>query len=391
VAALSQKARIAILGVIGSVAAFFVFGGLRGGGAKEPIDAVPKDSFLVATLDAAELRRSPIYDVLFGKDAPGTSSALGIGALAEACGFDPLSRVSKLAVAVPEQGDRGELGLAAKVEVTRDELERCTKSLAGKRGGKAETREVGGFVVLEDGAPSHEKGSRLAYGAGGLLLVGKGAWLDAMIGAAEQKAPALRDAELHTRLRASLTGRDGWRAPTLVVTALLPRSLRDRIKDEMGAEIGASDPSSNTMGAVLGVSAVGVALKTGTSGGLVEATVELECDSADACAIVDKLIQKKRLDWSRDLALRMVGFGPLVDSLETKPEGARLRATASANVDTLSGAIERAMKLRARSAPPAKGPAPPQRDPATRPDERVTAKDADARDGGARTDGAAPR
>ena len=346
-----------VLGVGGTVAAFCLFGGLAGiakSGPSDPFDAIPKASFIAATLDFAELRRSPVYEVFFGKEAPGADPmrrALGVNALAEACGFDPATRVQRVAVSVPEEGDRGEFGVAAKVEVSRDELETCTRALADKRGGHAETHDVGSFVVLEDtstGAASATR-PRLAYGRrGGLLVVGKGTWFDAMLGAADHKKPGLRDAAEHVALRASLTSHDGFRAPTLLATAILPRTLRDRLKGEMGAEPGAQDNSNAIMAGVLGVSAVGVAIHAGGPGQNVDASVELVCDDAAACEAVDRLEQKKRGEWSRDLTLRMIGFGQLLDSFEVKREGARLRATASVSADALASTIERVLKLRAR-------------------------------------------
>jgi hypothetical protein len=360
----SEYVRIAVLGIGGAAAAFFMFGGLGSltkSGPSDPFEAIPRSSFIAATVDFAELRRSPLYDAVFGKDAPGGDPmrrALGVSALADACGFDPATRVQRIAVAIPEEGDRGEFGVAARVDVTRDELETCTRALAAKRGGRAETHDVGSFVVLEDttgGAGSSR--SRLAYGRGGLLVVGKGTWFDAMLGAADHTKPGVRDATEHIALRTSLTSHEGFRSPTLVATAILPRALRDRLKGEMGAEASSQDTSSAIMAGVLGVSALGVAIHAGGTGQNVDASIELVCDSAEACEAVDKLAQKKRAEWSRDLALRMVGFGPLLDSFEVKRDGARLRATASASADALAATIERVMKLRGRRGA-ADGPQP---------------------------------
>lgn len=380
---------MALLGIGGACAAFAVFGGLSGigkVGPSDPSEAIPKGSFIAATVDFAELRRSPIYEAVFGGETPQGDpmrKALGVGALAEACGFDPLSRVQRFAVAVPEEGDRGAFGVAARVEVSRDELEKCTRSLAEKRGGKAETRDVGSFVVLEDSATgSASRSSRLAYGRGGLLVVGKGSWFDAMLGAADHVAPGLRDAAEHVALRTSLTSREGWKTPTLVATAILPRSLRERLKGEMGAEASAQDGSNATMAGVLGISAVGIAVQAGGPGKNVDASVELVCDGPEGCEAVEKLVQKQRKEWSGDLSLRMVGFGPLLDSFDVKREGARLRATASASSEGLAATIERVLKLRARRAA-ADGPSspPPPRQP-PRPDETVPGRTA-PREGGA--------
>ncbi|HVJ91247.1 MAG TPA: hypothetical protein VM580_15695 [Labilithrix sp.] len=389
ISTLKRHARVIALGVVGAVAAFFVFGGFwRGRKFGGPYDAVPRDSFLVATVNLAELRRSPLYDVLFGKDAKGAgpsekpmlnARALGMGKLADACGFDPLSRVEDLAIAVPEEGDKGEFGVAARVTVTRDELSTCTTRLAEQRGGKVETKDVGSFTVLEDASSIEAARPRLAYGHGGLLVVGRGAWFDAMLAAADGKRPGAREAQAHVAMRSSLTSRDGWRAPTLLVSAVLPQSLRNRIKSEMGAEIGSKDDSQNVMGGVLGVSTVGLALRAGESGQSIDGAIELVCDTEEACAAVEKLILKKRLDWSKELTLRMVGLGPLLDSIQVaRPEssggapGPRIRVTAGAAADTLASTIERVLRLTSHSRGRADAvPTPSTDEP--KPDEKLPA------------------
>jgi hypothetical protein len=396
----SQNARMALLGVAAAAAAFAVFGGLKGlggSGPSEPFDALPRASFLAATVDLAELRRSPLYDAFLGKESKEGATlarALGTAALAEACGFDPLARVQRFAVALPEDGERGEFGVAAKVELSRDELLRCAGALATQRGGTAEPREVGSFAVLDDTRVGAAPRAGLAYGRSGLLLVGRGAWLSAMLGAADHTQPGLRDAGDHAALRASLTGREGFHAPTLLATAVLPRALRERLKGEMGVEVDAQDGSSAMMAGVLGVSAVGVALQIGGPGKSVDASVELVCDGDAGCEAVERLVQKKRKEWSGDLALRMVGLGPLLDSVVVKREGTRLRATASASAAALAATVERVMKLRARRAPPGEATldAAALRRPdssSARPDETLRARDGGA-DARARSDAAAP-
>jgi hypothetical protein len=98
-------------------------------------------------------------------------------------------------------------------------------------------------------------------------------------------------------------------------------------------------------------------------GARIDAAFELTCDSADACAAVEKLILKKRLDLSRDLSLRMIGLGPVVDSLATSQEngGARLRVTAGAEARQLADTVERVLRWKARkeAAKDAKGDAIP--------------------------------
>lgn len=377
----SEHIRLAVLGLGGATAAFVLFGGLGTlgkSGSSDPFDAMPKGSFIVATVDVDELRRSPVYEAVLGKGEGGADpirGALGMTSLADACGFDPMARVRRLAVSVPEEGDRGEFGLAARVEVTRDELEKCTRALAERRGGdeKVATREVGSFVVVDGPRPSgpgagRSSASQIGYGRAGLLVVGRGAWFSSMLGAADRKEPGARDAAEHASLRSALTSKDGFRAPTLLVTAILPRSLRDRLRGEMTE--GGSDAANTTMAGVLGVSALGAAIQAGSTSRNAEAAVEMLCDTPAGCEAVEKLILKKRLDWSKDLSMRMVGLGPLIDSLEVKRDGSHLRATASSNAVALASTFDRLLRLRQKPAPP-----PPPPAPATPPpDEHLPAK-----------------
>lgn len=346
----SQRVRIAVLGVIATAFAFVLFRGSGESTPLEPVDAVPKESFLVGTVDVSELRRSPVYDVVLGKGGAAGGKALGLGAVEDACGFDPFTRIERLALAIPEKEGERDFGIVARVQVSRDELQTCKRRLDEKRGGEATApKEQGDFIVIEGVQAGSTKG-RLAYGKKDLLVVSTGEWFDAILATANGQKPSVRDAKQHADLRTSLTSREGWRVPTVLVTAILPRSLRDRIRAETGPDA--------AMAGVLGVSAIGLAVKAGPPGGHVDARIEMICDSADECAAVEKLILKKRLDWSKDLALRMVGFGQVIDSLETKASGARLEVSASANADMLANTIERVLKLKSGSDPPSRPPLP---------------------------------
>lgn len=351
---------VVILAVSAAAAALVLIGRNRHGATALPLDAIPRDSFLVGTVNVAELRRSPLYDVLVGKDGPLLRPqnavldrrALGLKKLSDACGFDPLLRVESLAVGVPEEGDKGEFGVAARVTVTSDELTNCTTNLAKERGGKVATKDVGSFSVAYDENATGPAQPQLAYGSDSLLVVGRGVWFDAMLATADGKQPGARTAPAHAAMRASLLAKDGWSAPTVLVSALLPRSLRTRLKDEMAATLAgekAPDESHAIMDGVLSVSSAGLAVKAGAAGGAIDAAVELVCDTAEACTAVDKLLQKKRFEWGKELSLRMVGLGPLLDSIEIKTEGTRIRVTAGAAADNLASTIDRVLRFRARS------------------------------------------
>jgi hypothetical protein len=127
------------------------------------------------------------------------------------------------------------------------------------------------------------------------------------------------------------------------------------------------------MAGVLGVSGVGLALRAGASGQSIDVAIELVCDSEEACAGVEKLVLKKRLDWSKELTLRMVGFGPHLDSIDVKREGTRIRVTAGAPADALTSTIDRVMRLKARSQDRADPPTPRPASSAPPRDETIPA------------------
>jgi hypothetical protein len=335
------------------VAAGFALARSRGqrAGAREVLDAVPGDSWLVVTVDVAALRASPLAKPLLGG---GTSELAGLGPLPDACGFDPVPRLRTLAVASPEGGERGDFGVVFDGDLTRSELATCAEKIIGARGGRASSSTREGFAVVEDGGDA--KRTRLAYRDGGPFLVGRGAWLDAMIDAFARKHERVSANAQHAALRAALAGSaaKGTTSPTVVLTALLPKALRERLKAEMGAEVGSE--GDRAYAAVLAVEAAGIALTTGQPGAAgapgpsADLTAELRCETAEACAEVEKLIERKRLDVSKGFAARLLGLSPLLDTLAVQTHGAALEITAHAPAAEVADAIQRLVDLR-RPAP----------------------------------------
>ena len=323
------------------VAAGFGIGRVRspGGRRVDPVlAAMPRDAWLVVTVDVAALRQSPVAAPL----VKSATAVPGLGSLADACGFDPLAHLTELAVCSPEGGERGDFGLAFAGDLGKDELARCADKVIRARGGQPSTSVHDAFTVLEDGADATH--TRVAYREGGPFLVGRGAWLDAMMAAAGGKDPGPSSA--HVALRERL-GEAGETHPTLLLTALLPSTLRQRLKAEV------TDPAQEReYASVLSVDQAGLALTTGPSGSTTRVAAQLHCESADACAEVQRLVDKKRLALSRDFGVRLVGLGPLLDSLTMHADGASLSLDTSAPTDALTKAVERVLAYRSRTATP---------------------------------------
>jgi len=305
------------------------------------LSAVPRDAFLVVTIDVEALRKSPLAPSLLGGDA---TKLLGAGDISATCGFDPIGRAKEIAIAVPEGGDQGDFGVVAMGDLHEAELAECGKKLMAARGGTSKRSTRGSFTLLEDTA---EGGARpkIALREGGPLIVGRGAWLDAMLDAAEGKAPNVLAGSPHMKLRDALAKRDA-KPRAVIATAVLPKSLRERLKHEMGAEVDADGGANVAMGGVLSVEIAGVAITAGAAGQESEAAAELRCETADACEEVKKLILRKRLTFSKDVGVRLVGLGPLIDSLDVVTSGTTLTASAHAPTEDIAKAIDRVLRLR---------------------------------------------
>jgi hypothetical protein len=323
--------------VVGVAVAGYLVGHPRGRSAGI-VDAVPRGAWLVVTVDVAAVRSSPIAQPLLSAGV-GTSLP-GLGSLSDACGFDPLTRMKELLVASPENGDSGDFGLAFTGDFTRDELARCAEKAIRARGGTPATSTHGAFTTVEDTADA--KHARVAYREGGPFLVGRGAWLDAMIDGVEGRREG--PGPEHSALRAALAPKPGSPAQAIVLTALLPTALREKLKGELGAELGSEADKAYV--SVLAVSQAGIALGTGGAGSTTELLAELRCETPAACEEVKALVGRKRLAFSRELGVRLLGLGPLLDSLKVDTSGPALSASARAPTDDLARAVQRALDFK---------------------------------------------
>jgi hypothetical protein len=116
-----------------------------------------------------------------------------------------------------------------------------------------------------------------------------------------------------------------------------------------------------SIGGVLAVSSVGLALHAGRAGEDTHLTLEVRCDgdaAEAACEKVEKMVLHFRLGWSGDLRLRLVGLGPLIDGLETQRTGATLLVRTHAPASDLAHALSRVASMQSRAKPGSPSPRP---------------------------------
>jgi len=344
--------------VLLAVGAFALVRARRAGAATGAVlRAAPRDTWLLATVDVAALHESPLVQRVLEPEA--VARMVGLPGLSATCGFDPIARVRELMLAAPEAGDRGDFGVAYSGDFRGAELVTCAENVIRSRHGEPRTSARGRFTVVDDARdPKH---TRLACSESGMCVIGRGPWLDAMVDAADGNAAG--GLSEHQGLRDRFAS-DGSAPPAVVVTALLPKALRDRLKAEA-----APDPSTGDAGAdssppgdgaaraprpaaaeafagVLSVDEAGLAMRTGAAGSTTEITVRMHCETAAACAEVESLVERKRLAWSRDFRARLLGLGPLLDTFEVSAQGPWLAASARAPTDDLAVLLRRLLELR---------------------------------------------
>jgi hypothetical protein len=317
-----------------------------------PLDAVPANAFLVAVLDVDLLRKSPLGARLL--EGPGAAFVDGKG-VATTCGFDPIDRIREVAVAVPMEDDTGEFGVVIMADVAREALVECTRKVLEARGAAAGAsfQQRGSFTWIEAGGDQSKKRyPALAYHEGGPYLVARGPFLGAMVETAEGMLPSARHESRHLSLRREL-GQTSDEGPPdfFLATVVLPKEMRERLKQEMGAELAGQAAETNQRALMAGVldvegAGLGVSFREAAAGSETRALLELHCEDAPACAAVARVIETKRREWSNDPLVRLVGAGVLFDDMTVEGRGKTLRVSMRAPTDEVGKWVERIVAAR---------------------------------------------
>ncbi len=337
------------------------------------LDAIPTGAILVASADLAALRASPAGAPFLreGREIP------GLGKVRDVCGYDPMDTLTEVAVGIPAAGDAGEFGLVATGPIDDDALLACASKVIDARGGQAVTTPVGSFRSVRD-ASLTLTGGEIAVRHGGPLLLGAGAYLRAMIDTADGRAPSIRASVAHGFL-----GHEVGDASVQITVVLTPDQRRT-LAEELESGGAAGSPATSVRAGALGI-------RLGPTVGL---HAVISCESAAACGALATKLAAARDAKAQELALRVVGFGAILEQIKIVPEGELIHARVELPADQAALLAERLVTLRGLRHPmpgPETGPSTEPRSPPPppRPDEVIT-PDAGPRkaapDGGRATD-----
>lgn len=364
-------AAVLALGLAGGIG-YFVWVKTKLPAFTSAVDAIPDDALLVATADVNVLRRVTALAPIFAE----AGEIPGLGKVRDVCGFDPLERVTEVAMGVPASGADGDFGLVALGAADADAFLACASKAIEARGGRPVVNPIGSFRTVRDSA-ARGSSAEIAVRDGGPILLGAGTYLRAMIDAADGRVPRVSTDLLHERLSREIG------PGALRITVVLTPEQRRTLNEEL-ARGGARGSPATTM------SGLGLAVSMNDR---VSLSGIVTCDAAPACADLAATFDARRTSQADDPLMRVLGIQPLLERMKINADGTRIMARVDMSVDEATSLVERIMLLRqalqrreALEALEEQLPAPaPERIPASEP------VDAGAPDASSSDAGAAPR
>ncbi len=293
--------------------------------APSALDAIPDGAFLVATADLRALRQEPLTASFLSGDR----DVAGLGPMRTACGFDPLNLVDELAIGIPDSPD-DDFGVVALGRLTAEPIAECARKMITARGGTPVTADLGRFKSVRDA--KNASSGEIAIGPSGPLLFGGGAYLRAMMAAAEAPAGPARGASAHTGLRKTLINHD-----TIQATIVLSPAQRKTIADELSKAKGE---------APLGVGYIaGAGLGIRFAGNEARLLLVLRTDQPDQVAAVTELLAANLGSVAEGPAVRMIGAGEVLRRVQLETQGNDVRASVTVTGAEVADILEKANRL----------------------------------------------
>ena len=289
------------------------------------IDAIPNGALLVATADLAALRASPVG----GRVLQRGREIQGLGKVRDVCGFDPMDSLAELALAIPAAGEPGDFGVVGAGPVDDEALLACAAKVIEARGGRAVVTRIGGFQTVRD-ADLPTAGGEIAVRKGGPVLLGGGAYLRAMIDAADGRSPTIRASVAHAEL-SRVVGDAAVR-----LTVVFTPEQRETLAAELRSAGATRSPASSLVAAAIGVRLGAVMALHGV----------LACEDPGPCGALAGDLRAARDERAADMATRLIGVGAVLGRTQIDAEGALVHARVEIPADDAALLVDRVLALR---------------------------------------------
>jgi len=219
-----------------------------------PLEIVPPGAAFVVSADLVALRANQLARRVFA------DRLRSLAATPRDCGLDPVSDLDEIVVAVPNARDLGRdlarpfasggLAVIASGRFRAEAVADCAAAAIRARQGDAVRTPIGSFVGVRD----RQRGGAEIVARDGLLVVSEGAYLRAVLDAADgQGAPGSEVDRTRDRLHVELRRRVGENAPIRATLSLAPGWLEQALGEP---EAGAS-PLSKLRSAAVAIELAG--------------------------------------------------------------------------------------------------------------------------------------
>jgi hypothetical protein len=239
---------------------------------RSPLAIIPAGSAFLLSVNVRALSHAPLGAFI----AERLGRTAGASNFAKSCGFDPLSRLDQLALAIPSANLGAEahpdFGIIANGRFSALEITRCASSAISARGGEVIRTKLGSFDSVRDGKAS---GGEIAA-KDGLIVVSGGSYFRELLDSAEGKLDTLAQHDARSRKHVEL--RRALGSGPLLVSWLLGEGWFERV---------AGGGTNARLSPLSALKSLGARLNVGQTAQLL---VLLDCADSEGAARISSLL-----------------------------------------------------------------------------------------------------